>query len=320
MTQAGDGGTLGELGEFALIERVVDHVQGPAVEVGPGDDCAVVASPDGRVVVTVDMLVEGRHFKRAWSTPVDVGRRAAAASMADISAMGARPTSLVVAFGAPADLPTAWAVGCAAGIREEAATQGAFVVGGDIVESPVVTISVTALGDLEGRAPVLRSGARPGDRIALAGRIGWAAAGLAVLGRGFTSPRALVEAHRFPVPPYARGIEAAQAGATSMIDISDGLIADMWHVAQASAVSLDIRTEDWQIPDPMQAAASAYNVDPIEWMLTGGDDHAIVATFPQQSELPEGFIVIGEVQQGDPRVLVDGVERDSSGGFRHFGR
>jgi thiamine-monophosphate kinase len=313
------GATLHDVGEFALIDRITAGTELPAgVLVGPGDDTAVVLAPDGRVVITCDMLVEGRHFRRDWSTAVDVGRRAAAASLADIAAMGARPTSLVVGFGAPGDLPAAWAVSCTAGLREEAALSGAVLVGGDVVEAPQVVISVTALGDLEGRAPVLRSGARAGDVLAVAGRFGWAAAGLALLMRGFKSPKVLVDAHRFPQPPYAAGIAAAEAGATSMIDLSDGLVADARHVALASGVGIAIDTADWLIPDPLQAAAAAYNVDPREWMLTGGDDHALLATFPAGTPLPAGFTRIGSVVEGEPAVTVDGTPRPEAGGHRHF--
>ncbi len=316
MTEQGE---LAGLGEFGLIDRIVADVFTPseAVLVGPGDDTALVAVPDGRVAITVDMLVEGRHFKRDWSTPVDIGRRAAAASLADISAMGARTTSLVVGLGLPADIPAAWVMGLSAGMREEAALVGAVIVGGDVVQAPVVTVSVTALGDLEGREPVLRSGAQPGDVLALAGRVGWAAAGLMLLTRGFRSPRALVEAHRFPLPPYASGPAAAASGATSMIDVSDGLIADAHHIASSSGVELVLSTSSWEIPEPVQAAASAYHVDPIEWMLTGGDDHALLATFPAGTTLPAGFRPIGEVRAGEAIVLVDGVPREG-GGFRHF--
>lgn len=312
------GGTLQDVGEFGLIGRITAGSPSAAgVIVGPGDDTAVLAVPDGRVAVTVDMLVEGRHFRRDWSMPVDVGRRAAAASLADIAAMGGVATGLVVALGAPADLPAAWVMGCAAGLREEAARVGAHLVGGDLVQAPQVVVSVTAMGDLQGRAPVLRSGARPGDVVAIAGRLGWAAAGLAVLTRGFRSPKVLVDAHRWPEPPYLSGPAAAHAGATSMIDVSDGLIADARHVAEASGVVIAIDTTDWVIPEPMQAAAAAYTIDAREWMLSGGDDHALLATFPQGAALPEGFVITGEVRAGDPEVLVDGDVR-SGGGHRHF--
>jgi thiamine-monophosphate kinase len=312
------GGSLQDVGEFGLIARVVTDLDDERVLVGPGDDGAVVAVPDGRVVVTCDMLVEGRHFRRDWATPVDIGRKAAAASLADVVAMGARPSALVVAFGGPADLPVAWAVSCCAAMTEEAAAAGAVIVGGDVVESPQIVISVTAFGDLDA-APVLRSGARSGDVVAVAGRLGWSAAGLALLSRGFRSPKVLVDAHRVPLPPYAAGPAAAAAGATSMIDVSDGLIADARHVATASGVVIAIDSADWEIPEPMQAAAAAYNVDPKQWMLTGGEDHALLATFPAGAALPDGFVAIGRVESGDPAVTVDGELREDAGGHRHFG-
>ena len=312
------GGTLREVGEFGLIERITaEGALADDVLVGPGDDTAVLACHDGRVLVTVDVLVEGVHFRRDWSTPIDIGRRAAAASLADIAAMGGRATSLVVGFGGPADLPAAWALSCTAGLREEAALVGASLVGGDVVEAPQVVLSVTALGTQTTPEPVLRSGARPGDVVAIAGRFGWAAAGLQLLSRGFRSPKVLVDAHRFPTPPYAAGPEAAAAGATAMIDVSDGLVADARHLADASGVVIEISTDGWQIPEPMQAAASAYNVDPRGWMLDGGDDHALLATFPPGTALPEPFVAIGVVAAGSPDVLVDGVPH-LDGGHAHF--
>lgn len=312
-------GTLHETGEFGLIDRITaGSVMDERVLVGPGDDCAVVAVRSGEVLVTCDVLVEGQHFRRDWSTAVDIGRRAAAASLADIAAMGGTASGLVVGFGAPADLPAAWAVECTAGLREEARLVGANVVGGDVVQSPHIVLSVTALGETDGRPPVLRSGARPGDVIAVAGRLGWAAAGLVLLSRGFRSPKVLVDAHRFPEPPYAAGPRAAAAGATSMIDISDGLVADARHVAEASGVVLEISTREWQVPEAMQAAASAYHADPREWMLTGGEDHALLATFPPDSQVPPEFTVTGVVGEGPAGVTVDGESRSEDGGYRHF--
>lgn len=318
-------GTLADVGEFGLIERITRDVPFSAsVHVGTGDDAAVVASTDGRTVVSVDMMVEGRHFRRDWSTPIDVGRKAAASALADLAAMGARPRALVVGFAAPADLPAAWAVSCTAGLQEEAQVAGAVLVGGDVVQAPQIVISVTVIGDLEGRAPVLRSGARAGDVVALAGRVGWAAAGLALLSRGFRSPKVLVDAQRMPIPPYAAGVAAAVGGATSMIDVSDGLVADARHVALASDVIIDLESSALEVPEPMQAAASAYNIDPREWLLRGGEDHALLATFPEGVALPEGFTHIGRVRAavtGDapgPGVTVDGVRDDEPGGHRHF--
>ena len=315
-------GTLGEVGEFGLIDRLTSGLtSNQHVILGPGDDTAIVSAPDGRTLVTVDILIEGRHFRRDWSTPVDIGRKAAAASLADIAAMGGTATALVIAFAAPSDLPAAWAMQCMSGMSEEAALVGASIVGGDISAADSIVISVTALGDLAEAMPVLRSGAKPGDRIAVAGRVGWSAAGLAVLSRGFRSPRVLVNAHRFPEPPYAAGPLAAKSGATAMIDVSDGLIADARHVAEASGVVMSLTSNSLEVPEEMRATAAAYNVDPRLWLLTGGEDHALLATFGGRRKLPAGFTQIGVVEAaGDegPGVVVDGVRDSSRGGHRHF--
>jgi len=313
--------TLRDIGEFALIERLVaDTPERDSIEVGPGDDAAVVGCSDGRMVVCVDVLVEGRHFRRDWSTAIDIGRRAAAASLSDINAMGAVSTSLLVGLAAPGDLPGAWLMEAAAGLKEEAANAGAVLIGGDTTEGDSIVLSVTALGSLEGRAPVVRGGAQVGDRVVASGRLGWAAAGLAVLGRGFRSPKVLVDAHRFPVIDYTSGPRAAAAGATAMIDVSDGLLADLGHIAEASGVSIDVRAESLEVPEPLQAAAAAYNVDPRIWMLSGGDDHALVACLPPDVAIPEGFVEIGSVESGSGNVTVDGSEPEGSSGFVHFSR
>jgi thiamine-monophosphate kinase len=321
----GGGSSVGDLGEFGLIAAVTTRFPAtPDVLLGPGDDGALVAAPDGRVVASTDLLVEGRHFRRDWSSAHDVGRKAAAQNLADIAAMGARPTALLVGLAAPADLPAEWATGLADGLAEETATVGATVVGGDVVRGEQVVVAVTALGDLEGRAPVTRSGARPGDVVALAGRLGWAAAGLAVLGRGFRSPRVLADAHRVPAPPYAAGPAAAVAGATAMIDVSDGLVQDAGHVAVASGMVLALRTDLMVVDPPLAEAAAAFNADPLTWVLTGGEDHALLATFPAPAVVPPSFHVIGTVRApGDdesPGVLVDGAAYAGPGGHDHFAR
>lgn len=310
-------GSVADIGEFGLIDRMVSRLPDIAI-VGPGDDAAVVAAPDGRVVVTTDVLVEGVHFRLDWSSAVDVGRKAAAASLADVAAMGAVPTALVAGFGAPGSTPAAWAVECAAAMQEEAGRAGAALVGGDVVAAPVIVLSVTALGDLGGRPPVLRSGARPGDVLAVCGRLGWSAAGFAVLSRGMRK-RALVEAHRYPQPDYTAGPRAAAAGATSMIDVSDGLVADAGHVAVQSGVVINLAAASWPVADELADVAAAFNVDARDWMLTGGEDHALLATFPPGAALPAGFVAIGSVLAGDPVVLVDGKSWSGPGGHVHFG-
>lgn len=310
--------SIAETGEFGLIARIVARLgDGPASLLGPGDDAALVAAPDGRTVASTDVLVEGRHFRRDWSSAADVGHRAAAANLADIAAMGATPTALLVALCVPTDLEAAWAEELAGGLSAEAALVGAGVVGGDMSSSPTLTIAVTALGDLGGRDPVLRSGAQPGDTVALAGRTGFAAAGYTVLSRGFRTPKVLVEAYRRPSVPYALGVSAAELGATSMIDVSDGLLQDLGHVATASVVGIDIRREAFEVPDQMRDAASALGVDPYIWLLAGGDDHALAATFPRGVTLPPEWRVIGSVHEGTG-VTVDRKPWQGGTGWDHF--
>jgi len=310
---------VGELGEFGLVELVTKRfAPTELVLLGPGDDAAVVQAPDGRVVISTDMLIEGRHFRRDWSSAHDVGRKAAAQNLADIAAMGANPTALVVGLGVPATLDVDWVAQLSDGFATECELVGARIVGGDIVRAELITIAVTVLGDLQGRPAVTRTGAKPGDVIAMAGRLGWAAAGLAILGRGFRSPRVLVDAHRVPEPPYAAGVSAAIHGATSMIDISDGLVSDVRHLAVASGCSMHIHSNLLVVDTPVAEAAAAFNADPLTWVLTGGDDHALVATFPARGGLPDGFIMIGEVLEGDPGIVVDGEAVEASGGWDHF--
>jgi thiamine-monophosphate kinase len=311
--------TVGELGEFGLIDVITARLTtSPVVLIGPGDDAAVVAAPDARVVASTDLLVDGRHFRRAWSEPVDVGHRAAAANMADIAAMGAVPTALLVGLALPADLPTAWVTALTDGLHEECLSTGAVVVGGDVVRSDTLVISVTALGSLEGREAVTRAGAQPGDLLAVAGRLGWAAAGLAVLSRGFRSPRVLVDAHRRPAPPYTEGPRAAALGATAMTDVSDGLVADLAHLAAASGVGVEVSSDAFHVPQEFQDTARALNADPMQWLLAGGEDHALVATFPPDVDLPMAWSVIGRVVEG-AGVLVDGAPYAGPGGWQSFG-
>jgi thiamine-monophosphate kinase len=312
--------SLAGLGEFGLISRVTSGRGQPAATLlGPGDDAAVVAASDGRVVATTDVLVAGVHFRLDWSTPVQIGRKAAAANLADIAAMGAVPTGLLVGLVCPGETPVETLSGIVDGLWEEASSVGVGLVGGDVSSSPTLVLSVTALGTLDGRAPVTRGGARPGDVVALCGRVGWAAAGWAVLARGVRSPIAVVGAQRVPEPPYAAGPQAALAGATAMIDVSDGLIADLGHVARASGVVIDIRSPE--VPPKLAEVGAALGVDPVNWLLTGGEDHALAATFPPDVELPQGWTALGTAREGEPAVLVNGHPyTEGPHGWDHFNR
>jgi thiamine-monophosphate kinase len=318
--------TLQQVGEFGLIDRIARTVQqGPAVLLGPGDDAALVAAADGRVVASTDLLVEGRHFRRDWSSGYQIGRKAAAQNLADIAAMGAVPTALLVGLAAPGDLPVAWARELAAGLADECAALNASVAGGDTTRSELLVVAVTALGDLRGRPPVLRSGARPGDVVAVAGELGWSACGLAFLSRGLEAeaPQEALQRHRTPMPPYQAGPQAAEAGATALIDVSDGLLADVGHIAEESAVAVDLDPDlvAALVPDELKVAGKRLGVDAVEWVLTGGEDHALAACFPDGA-LPEGWRALG-------RVAVESTERGAvtlggkswvgARGWDHFG-
>lgn len=310
--------TLRELGEFPMIDRLVAARRQPAgVAVGPGDDAAVVAAPDGRVVVTTDMLVEGRHFRLDWSAPHDVGRKAIAQNAADVESMGARSTAFVVAFGAPPDTPVGRVQELSDGMWQEAGRFGAGIVGGDLVASPQWVISVTALGDLGGRAPVLRSGAHPGAVVAVAGDLGRSAAGYALWHNGIERFDELRRQHLVPRPPYGQGVAAALGGAQAMTDVSDGLLADLGHIATASGVLIDLSAAALQADvGAVAAAAAAVGADPLSLVLAGGEDHALAACFP--GPVPGGWRVIGAVRQGEPGVLVDGDEPSGPAGWQSF--
>ncbi|WP_329057568.1 thiamine-phosphate kinase [Amycolatopsis sp. NBC_01480] len=312
-------GTVAAIGEFALIQAVTEGRRQPASTLlGPGDDAAVVAAPDGRVVATTDVLVQGVHFRLDWSSPEQVGRKAVAVNLSDVAAMGAKPTTVLVGFACPPDLPAAVVTELMNGMWAEAGRAGIGVSGGDMVRADQLVISVTALGDLEDREPVTRSGARPGDVLAVSGRLGWAAAGLAVLRRGFRSPVGVVNAQRCPEPPYEAGPRAALAGATAMIDISDGLLADLGHIASASGVGLDVQTTDLEVSTRLREVGTALGADPLRWVLTGGEDHALAATFPPFGDLPEGWRRIGTVTMPDSGITVDGKEYGHEGGWEHW--
>ncbi|MFJ6170276.1 MULTISPECIES: thiamine-phosphate kinase [unclassified Curtobacterium] len=299
MDDAWTGPTVGQLGELAVLDRIVRRLPAGAPDVGPGDDCAVVAAPDGRFVVTTDMMVHGPDFRWAWSSPADVGWKAAATNLSDVAAMGATPSGLVIALAAPQETPVAVLESFADGVRAavDALSPGCGVVGGDLSTSAVFTVSVTAFGDLGGRAPVLRSGARPGDVLAVSGELGRAARGLARLFRdgvdahGEPSRSATVasgadtdpdvDRQRRPVPPIADGLLAATAGATAMLDLSDGLAIDAGRLARASRVTLDLDADGVAGADDLA--------------LHGGEDHGLLATFPPGVALPGGFRRIGAV-------------------------
>jgi len=313
---------VAHVGEDALLARIFPLLPaGEATLLGPGDDAAVLAAPDGRVVVSTDVLVEGRHFRRAWGTGEDLGWRAAAQNLADVAAMGARPTAIVVGLVLPEDVEVDWVLGLARGLAAACAPHGVGVVGGDLTSGAEVVVAVTVHGDLEGRPPVRRDRARPGDVLALAGTVGRSAAGLALLEAGPEGHVGLVASFLRPAPPLAAGPAAARAGARAMLDVSDGLVRDAGRMARASGVLCDIASPALaHLVEELGPAASLLGADPLTWVLTGGEDHGLLAAFPADAQLPEGFVVVGRVLEasGEPGVHVDGRAWEGATGWDHF--
>ncbi|WP_343035754.1 thiamine-phosphate kinase [Isoptericola sediminis] len=333
-----------DLDETALLARIFPLLPvGEGVDVGPGDDAAVVRAADGRFVVTTDVLVEGRHFRREWSGGYDVGYRAAVQNLADVAAMGARATSMVVSLVMPADLPVQWVTDLARGLAD--ASGPATVVGGDLSGGDAVVVSVTVHGDLAGRAPVLRSGARPGDVVAHAGVLGASAAGFDLLTSGAATPddgapgaatsrTPYVAAYLRPEAPLEAGPAAALAGATAMLDVSDGLLRDAGRLARASGVDVDLaegalmRDVTALVPAAVEVAVATEDPDGADrartWVLSGGEDHGLLATFPAEVAdrgLPNGFRLVGDVRapaDDAPRVLLNGEVPHVATGWDHF--
>lgn len=315
--------TIGELSEGEVLRRILDRLPASGAIVGPGDDAAVLAAPDGRVVATTDTLVHGPDFRLAWSRPFDLGWKAAAVNLADVAAMGARPTALLVALAMPDDTPVSFVEGLAEGLAAACAAlaPGCAVEGGDLTVSDTLTVAVTALGSLDGREPVRRSGARPGDVVAIAGDLGVAALGLDVLFSRFldaegipavltpallstlTPAEATAVARQLaPQPPIAKGPLAAIAGATALMDVSDGLALDARRLAAASGVTLDLESATLG-EEPLRA-------------LAGGEDHSLIATFPREVELAHGFRRIGSVcERTETPLTVDRVPYTGHGGW-----
>jgi thiamine-monophosphate kinase len=332
--------TVSGLSESGLLERIFPRLHaGSAANtllLGPGDDAAIVAAPDGRAVLSIDTQVADQDFRLEWNngyrtSGFDVGWKAAAQNLSDINAMGARATSLVVSLTMPPETLVSWvedfADGLTAGIRELGAPDCA-VAGGDLGRGRELAVSVAILGTLDGHAPVLRSGARPGDTLALAGTVGRAAAGLALLeshrpvGTLTKEQRALLDTQCRPEPPLAAGPAARDAGATAMMDISDGLVRDGNRMAAASHAVLNLDAPALKaLAEPLRAAADLLGTDPLAWVLGGGEDHGLLATFPPGIQLPPGFTAIGSVEAPAPLdstgVTIAGRPADTVG-WDHF--
>ncbi|MDV3221504.1 thiamine-phosphate kinase [Intrasporangium sp.] len=306
-------------------EDVLGHIlplfrSSPDLIVPPGDDAAVLATEE-RTIVTTDTVVLGRDWLDAWSSAADIGHKVVAQNLADVAAMGGRPTGVLITLVTDPMVSLEWVVDLARGIAEACDRADVAVLGGDLSSAPagVVMISVTALGNLDGE-PVLRSGARPGDRVAVCGSLGLAAAGLHLLTHDQAERHTTAVARqRRPSPPLGAGPQAAAAGASAMLDVSDGLLRDGGRIARASGVVLEL--------DPVALAADVAEVagavgEETAWdcVLAGGEEHSLLATFPD--DLPTGWRGIGSVRAPRPAeapgVLVEGRTARQTG-WDHFG-
>ena len=305
--------------EAGLIARLRDlfHTSFQTeVQVGIGDDAAVIKSSNNKLVATVDMAVEGIHFHRKWSSPFQIGAKLTTANLADIFAMGAVPKYLLVAAGINELNNSETVTELAKGIRSVADRFEVTVIGGDLSKSEKMTLSITALGELSAQ-PILRSGARVGDLIYLSSLTGLSAAGLAILNRELDRPRYVVEAH---LNPKLVAPDKLIKVATSMCDVSDGLATDASHLSYASNVnfnlSKDLISQAADFKD-LAELAKELNEDVFDWILTGGEDHFFLATVDKENESNELGIQIGSVGKGEGKLLLDGVEVKKSG-YQHF--
>jgi thiamine-monophosphate kinase len=264
-------------------------------------------TPGHKLVVTTDVLVEGLDFAADLSEPQDWGWKAVAANCSDLAAMGAEARWLVLALTVPEVTPLATLERLYAGVAEACRAFAVALVGGDVSAGPALSLAVTALGEAE--RPVPRSGARPGDRLAVTGPLGAAAAGLGLLRSGDPAAGALLErfpalaaAHRRPRPALAMGLALARAGATAMIDVSDGLAGDALHLAEASGVGLEIHDAAVPLAPGVAEAAALLGRDPLELALGGGEDFVLAAALPRAADLG-GVLDCGRFTP-DPSVRV----------------
>ena len=305
--------------EAGLIARLRDlfHTSFQTqVQVGIGDDAAVIKSSNNKLVATVDMAVEDIHFNKKWSTPFQIGAKLTTANLADIFAMGAIPKYLLVAAGISELDNSETVTELAKGIRSVADKFEVTVIGGDLSKSEKMTLSITALGELSDQ-PILRSGARVGDLIYLSSLTGLSAAGLAILNRELDRPRYVVEAH---LNPKLVAPDKLIKVATSMCDVSDGLATDAAHLSYASNVnfnlSKDLISQAADFKD-LAELAKELSEDVFDWILTGGEDHFFLATVGKENESNELGIQIGSVGKGEGKLLLDGVEIKKTG-YQHF--
>jgi thiamine-monophosphate kinase len=290
------------LNEFEVIRRISALLPPapPEVLVPLGDDCAVVEVGDSTWVAASDMLVSGHHFED-WAMPEDVGYKAVAVNVSDVAAMGGKPTFVLVSGGAP-DPQTA--LRCFEGVVEACERFGVYPLGGDTTRADVLTVDVAILGELAAR-PVLRSGASPGELLAVTGELGASAAGLLALEGGMRSRERHIRRCLRPEPRLEAGRAAASLGAGAMIDLSDGLASDVRHVCERSGVGCVVSLDLLPIEEDTRALAEALGRDPEILAATGGEDYELLISAPEPvlealvHEVEVPLTVIGETTVSD---------------------
>lgn len=311
---------LGEVGEFKIIEKIRERfLKGSGVEVGIGDDTAVLKVSNSKLLVTVDMLVEGVHFFPSIS-PADLGWKSLAVSLSDISAMGGKPLFSLLSLSLPSHLPEQWLDDFLAGWRELAELFGVSLVGGDLTKGERIIVDSIVLGEAE--KPVLRSGARVGDRIYLTGSIGDSSAGLRCIEKGLNYPN-LIRKHLRPMPRVKEGIRIGESGRVhSMIDISDGLVGDLAHICEESRVGAVIYSDKLPLSADLLTFCREQALSAKEFALFGGEDYELLLT--AEANLTEFFefplYEIGEIREGGGIFLLDNGEEKpiERRGFDHF--
>jgi thiamine-monophosphate kinase len=305
--------------------------------VGSGDDAAVTV-PTGATVTSVDAVVDGVHFRRPTFPPAAIGRKALAAALSDLAAMGASAGEAYVQLGVPSDMEADECVELARGLGEVAAEHGVTVAGGDVTASPSLFCAVTVVGRLaSAQDAVTRAGARPGDELFVTGELGAAAAGLAVLDRTELAevlPRDVADALRArqlsPVPRLGAGEALRKAGATAMIDVSDGIGADAAHLARASGVRLVVELAHLPVAAGVAEAAAFTGADPLDLVTGGGEDYELLATLAPDAAQPAATALdalglslsrVGRAELGEGVALVDSAGREHDArGFDHLRR
>jgi thiamine-monophosphate kinase len=273
---------LAEIGEFGLIKAISQIAdKGPGVVMGIGDDAAVLAPSAGQVLlVTTDLLLEGVHFQLEFTDPYRLGRKALAVNLSDIAACGGTPTAFLVSLAIPPETEVASVQALYKGMMEQAQEFKVALVGGDTSRAEKLFISVTMIGEAEENKVIYRSGARKGDLIFVTGTVGDAALGLQQLKQGKKEGR-LIQRHLTPVPRVKEGQAIAYQGlALSMIDISDGLVADLGHIAEQSNVGAEVRLSQLPLSEQYRKEIVSYSSDPYQLALSGGEDYELLFTSP----------------------------------------